>query len=95
MMTVHPDQAYTNCNYSHMTCRAHVQLPLVVDEIGASIDTKILKKPHDLLVHLADLDNERKPDIGTLKKDRGEIFSEFCTGSFKAKFIRYVNEVLF
>ena len=43
MMTVHPDQAYTNCNYSHMTCRAHVQLPLVVDGIGASIDTKILK----------------------------------------------------
>ena len=41
------------------------------------------------------LDNGRKPYIGTLKKYRGEIFSECCAEIFKAKFIRYVNEVLF
>ena len=92
---VHPDQADLNCNYSCMTCRYSFQLPLDVYGIDASIDTQILKSPHTLLVHFAALDNGRKPDIGTLKKDRGDIFSEFCAESFKANFIRYVNEVLF
>ena len=44
---------------------------------------------------MAALYNGRKLDIGTLKKDRGEIFLECCAESFKAKFLRYVNEVLF
>ena len=44
---------------------------------------------------MAALDNGRKPDIDTLKKDRGDIFSECCAEIFKAKFLRYVNEVLF
>ena len=95
MMTVHPDQADTNCNYSRMTCRNCVKIPLDVDRINASIDTKMLKKPHDVLVHLAALYNGRKLDIGTLKKDRGDIFSECCAESFKAKFLHYINEVLF
>ena len=42
-----------------------------------------------------DLDNGRYPDIGTLNKDKGDIFSEFCKEILKEKFLRYVNEVLF
>ena len=57
-----------------MTCRDCIKLPLDVDGIYASIDTQILKSPHNILVHLADLDYGRKPDIGTLKKFRGDIF---------------------
>ena len=44
---------------------------------------------------MAALDNRRKPDIGTLKKYRGDISFECFTDIFKAKFLRYVNEVLF
>ena len=95
MIKVHPDQADPNCNYSHMACRACVQIPLDVDEIYYSIDTQMLKTPNDLLVHLAALDNGRKPYIGTLKKDRGDIFLECCAESFKAKFLWYVTELLF
>ena len=94
MMTVHPDQFDPKCNYFHMTCRACVQLPLGVDGIYASIYTQILKN-NILLVHLAALDNGRNTDIGTLKKDKGGIFSEWCAKIFKAIFLSYVNEVLF
>ena len=41
------------------------------------------------------LDNGRNPDIGTLKKDGGDIFLECCAESFKGKILRYVNQVLF
>ena len=44
---------------------------------------------------MAALDNGRKPKIGTLKTEKIDIFSECCIESFKAKFLRYVNEVLF
>ena len=44
---------------------------------------------------MAALDNGRKPDIGTLKKDRSDIFSECYAKSFKANFLHYANEVLF
>ena len=74
MMTVQPDQADPNCNYSCMTFRACVQLPLDVDGIDSRIDTQIMKTTHDLLVHLAALDDGRNTDIGTLNKYRGEIF---------------------
>ena len=73
-MMVCPNQADTKFNYSRMACRACVQLPLVVDGIYSRIDSQILLKCI-LIVHLAALDNRRKPDIGTLTKDRGEIFS--------------------
>ena len=95
MMTVHPDQADPNFNYSRITCRTCVQLPLYVYGIDASIDTQIMEKPHILLVHFATLDNGRKPDIVTLKKNRGDIFSECCAERFKEKIPRYLNEVLF
>ena len=49
MMTVHPDQADPNCNYSSMTCRACIQLPLDVDKIYASIDNQILTHPPPIL----------------------------------------------
>ena len=74
MITVHPGQDDLNLNYSHMMCRAYIQLPLNVDEIDASIDTNMLENTHILLVHKAALDNGRKPDIITFKKDRGDIF---------------------
>ena len=75
MMTVQPYQADPNCNYSHMTCSACIQLTLDIYGIDAIIYTQILENPHILLVHLAALDNGRNSDIGTLKKDRGEILS--------------------
>ena len=78
MMTFHPYQADSNCKNSYMTCRDCVKLPFDVDGIDTSIDAKILKITHYLLVHLAALGNGRKPDIGTLKKDRGDIISECC-----------------
>ena len=92
-MTVHPYQADPNLNYIFMTCRACIQLPLDVAEIDSSIDIPMLKKK--LLFHLAALDNGRNPDIGTLKKYRGEIFLECCAEIFKGKFLCYVNKVLF
>ena len=78
-----------------MTCRACGQTPLDVYGIDTSINIQMLKTPHDILLHLTALYNGRNTDIGTLKKEKGDIFSEFCTESFKEKFLRYVNEVLF
>ena len=63
--------------------------------MDTSLDNKILKTPHDLLLLLSYLYNGIEPDIVTLKKYRSDIFSECCSGSFKVKFLRYVNEVLF
>ena len=34
------------------------------------------------------------PDIGTLKKYRGDVFSECCAESNKVKFLRFVYELL-
>ena len=73
-MTVHPDQAGPNWNYSHIACRDCIQLPLDVYGIDAIIDTKILENSHTTLAHLVDLDKGRNPNIVTLKKYRGEIF---------------------
>ena len=95
MMTVHPYQTDTNCKHSRMSSRACAKLPLDVDGIDDRIDTQILKTPHIILFHLAALNNGRNSDIGTLKKERGDIFLECCTKIFKAKLIHYVNEVLF
>ena len=44
---------------------------------------------------MAVLDNGIKPEIGTIKKDRGDISSECCAKIFKSNFFPYVNEVLF
>ena len=51
--------------------------------------------PPLFLAHLEALENERNPDIGTLKKETGDIFYEFYTKTFKAMFLGYVNGVLF
>ena len=82
VMTLYPDQADPSYNYSHMTCRACIQLPLDVDGIDTSIDTQMLKKPHIVLFRLSALYNGRKPYIGTLNKYRGGIFSGFCAEIF-------------
>ena len=87
---VHP-----NRNHSHMHCRDYVKLPLNTYGIDVSIGNQILKTPHILLFHLSDLENGRKPYIGTLEKDRGDIFSECCAKIFKAKLLFYDNEVRF
>ena len=78
-----------------MDCRTRLQLLLDINEIYTSIDAQVIKTPHVILVHMADLDNERNPDIGTLKKDMEEIFGECWTKSFEKKILRYVNGVLF
>ena len=54
-----------------MNFRACVQLPLDVDGIYASIGTQMPKTPHILISQLADLNNEIKIGISTLKKNRG------------------------
>ena len=48
-----------------------------------------------ILVYLVDLSNEINPDIGTLKKDRVDVFSEFRTEIFKAMILCCDNEVIF
>ena len=78
-----------------MTCRACIQLSLDVNGIYDIIDTQMTKNPHDILVHLTALESGRNPDISTLKKHRGVIFSECCAESFKTELLHYVNEVLF
>ena len=78
LIMVHPYQADPNCKNIQMNCRDCVQLLLYVDVIDAIINTQMLTAPHNLLVHLAALDNERKPEIGTLKKEKGDIPSEVC-----------------
>ena len=57
-----------------MTCRDRVKTPLDVYGIDVSVDTKMMKTLQYFLVNLADLDYVRKPDIGTLKKEREDIF---------------------
>ena len=78
-----------------MDCRACVQIPLDLYGLDSSIDTQMLKTPHDLLVHLEALGNGINPDIGKLKKNMRDIFSECCKDIFKAKFLWCVIEVLF
>ena len=46
-----------------------------VDGVDASINTQMIEKTHDILFHLAYLDNGREPDIRTLDKEKGDIFS--------------------
>ena len=95
MMTVQLDQSDPNYKHSRTTCRACAKIPLDVYRVYARIDTQILKPLHELLVHLVDLYKGRNSEIDTLKKEEVYISSEFCTESFKAKFLRYVNEVRF
>ena len=91
MITTHPYQADPNRKNSRMIWRACVQLQIYENDIDASINTQMLKTPHDLLVQLAALDNVRSTVIGTLKKENGYIFSEWYTESFKEKIPWYVN----
>ena len=62
-----------------MTCRAYVQLPLDIYGIDNITDTLMLKILHILLDHLEALYNRLNLDIFTLKKYRGDVFSEFFT----------------
>ena len=78
-----------------MTYRACVQLLLDIGGIDASINIQMLKTPHYILFHLEDLGNGINPEIVTLKKYRGGVFSECCIDIFKVKFLRCVNEFLF
>ena len=55
----------------------------------------VCKKKHILIVHLVDLENGRKPDIVSLNKYRGDIFSEYSAESFKEKILRYGEKLLF
>ena len=41
------------------------------------------------------LENGRNPDIVTLKKESGDLFSQCCIEIFKGKSLRYVNASLF
>ena len=59
-----------------MACRACVQLPLYTKGKDYTIDNKILNTSNEILVHLADLENERKLDIGNLKKEIEDKFSK-------------------
>ena len=69
-----------------MNCRACIKIPLDVYGIDASIDTQMMNTPHDILVQLAALDNGRMIDIGTLKKDKGDIFQNAAPKALKQNF---------
>ena len=56
MMKIHPYQTHTKYKHSHMNFWACVQLLLYVDGIDYIIDNKIMKTPHDMLVHFAALE---------------------------------------
>ena len=94
-MMVHPDETSPNFSPICMDCRACIQLPLDVYGIDATIYIQMLNTLHILLVQLAYLENGRDPDIGTLKKNKRDIFSEGRTKIFKETFQHYVNEVVF
>ena len=74
MMMVHPYQADPNCKHIRMDYRSCVKPPINVDGIDTRINIQMLKTPHGILFHLAALENVRKPEIGTLKKDKGDIY---------------------
>ena len=73
---------------------ACVQFPIDANGIDSSIYIEILETHHGVLFHLAHLDSLVNTVIGTLKKERGDIFSDFFAGRFKAKFLWFVNEVI-
>ena len=83
---VHIDQDDPNCNYSRMTYRSCIHIPLYVDGIYSSIDNHMLLKTHILLFRLVALENGRNPDIGTLKKDRGDVFCNVAQKSLMQNF---------
>ena len=87
MISIHPEQADPKYNHNSITCRDCVQLQLYVDDTDASIDTQMIKPLNNMLVHLSDLDYGIIPDIGTLNKERGDIFLECDTEIFKAKLL--------
>ena len=74
-MTVKPGQTDPKFNHSRMNCRDFIWVPLDIYGIYASIDNQMLKTPHNILVHLAALDNGRNSDIGKLK-NRGVTYSK-------------------
>ena len=59
-----------------MTHRNYVKLPLDENKIDTINNSLMLNLPNDILVHLEALENWGKPEIVTLKKDRGDVFSE-------------------
>ena len=85
-MAVQPDQYDPNWKHIHIICRVCIKLPLDVYGIDASIDTKMTDNPHILLFHMEALDNGRKPDIGTLKKERGYIFHNSAPKALKGNY---------
>ena len=78
-----------------MTCRACVKLPLYGNGIDCSIYSQIINRTHNILVRLLDFGNDRTSDVGILKKERGDVFSERQTEIFKARLLQYINGVLF
>ena len=70
-----PYQDDPKCEYSCVTYRAYVQSPLDTNGINASIYNQMLNNANVILVHLLALGYGRKPDICTLKKYKGCVFS--------------------
>ena len=71
MMMVQPDISDPKFNSRCTTFKAYVKLPLDVNWIDDIIDIQIIHDPHDILVHLSDLENGRKSDIFELSRSRG------------------------
>ena len=84
-MLVHPDQADPNWKHSFMTYRDCGEPPLDTNGIDDRINNQMMKTADDILVHLTALENIRNPEIGTPKREKGDIFSEFYTESLKGK----------
>ena len=56
---------------------------------------KNAQPPHNILDHLSYLENGRKPDIYTIEKQRGDVFSECCAERSKERLLWHANCVLF
>ena len=79
IIMVSPDQEYPKNKYIHMYGRKYLQPPLYTVGIDDIINNQIINTHHEILVHLADLSKKRKPEIGNIKKERGDVFSECRT----------------
>ena len=89
MMRVHSVQSDANYNYSRITCRDCIKLPLYVDGIYMpALKLQLLKKT--IKCRLENLDIGKNSDISTLKKYRDDIFLECGAESFKEIFLKTV-----
>ena len=66
---VQPDQDDSEWKYSLMACKYCIKLPLDANVVDTIIDNQIINTPQNILFHFEALNNGRKLDISTFKKE--------------------------